>query len=66
MDRVTKLILEIWFDVYQSIIREFKILEKNTYNIDKSGFSIRTIESIRIIINTTLCTKHQAHPGRQK
>jgi len=66
MDRATKSVLEAWFNTYQSIIQEFKILEKNTYNIDKSGFSIRTIESIRIIINTTLCTKHQAHPGRQK
>jgi len=66
MDGATKSVLKAWFNTYQSIIQKFKILEKNTYNIDKSGFSIRTIESTRIIINTTLRTKHQVHPGRQE
>jgi len=66
MDRVTKSVLEAWFDTYQSIVREFKILEKNTYNIDESGFSIGTIESTQIIIDTTLCTKYQVYPGHQK
>jgi len=58
MDRVTKSVLEIWFNTYQSIVQKFKILEKNIYNIDKSGFLIGIIESIRIIINTTFCTKY--------
>lgn len=34
--------------------------------MDESGFSIGTMESTRIIIDSTLRTKHQAHPGRQE
>jgi hypothetical protein len=34
--------------------------------MDESGFSIRTMESTRIILDSTLRTKHQAHPGRQE
>jgi len=58
MNKIIKSVLEIWFDIYQSIIWEFKILEKNIYNIDKSRFLIRIIELIQIIINTILCTKY--------
>lgn len=66
MDGATKSVLEAWFDVYQSIVREFKILEKNIYNMDESGFSIGTMESIWIIIDTTFCTKYQVYPGCQE
>ena len=66
MDRATKPVLEAWFNAYQSIVREYKILEENIYNIDKSGFSIGTMESTQIIIDFSLCTKHQAHLGRQE
>ena len=66
MDGATKPVLGKWFDAYQGIVQEFKILEKNIYNMDESGFSIGTMESTRIIINGTLRTKHQAHPGRQE
>jgi len=38
----------------------------NIYNMDESGFSIGTMESTRIILDSTLRTKHQAHPGRQE
>jgi len=34
--------------------------------MDESGFSIGTMELTRIIIDSTLRTKHQAHPGRQE
>ncbi|APA08388.1 hypothetical protein sscle_03g031580 [Sclerotinia sclerotiorum 1980 UF-70] len=34
--------------------------------MDESGYSIGTMESTRIIIDSTLCTKHQAYPGRQE
>jgi len=42
------------------------IMVDNTYNMDESGFSIGTMDSTRIIIDSTLCTKYQAHPGRQE
>jgi hypothetical protein len=34
--------------------------------MDESGHSIGTMESTHIIIDSTLRTKHQAHPGRQE
>jgi len=58
MDRATKEILGRWFDVYQSLIIKEKIGPENTYNIDKSGFSIGTIESTRIVIDSIFCTKY--------
>jgi len=66
MDRATKSVLKAWFNIYQSIVQEFKILEKNIYNMDKSGFSIRIIELIQIIIDTIFCIKHQVYPGHQE
>jgi len=58
MNRITKSVLKIWFNIYQSIVQEFEILEKNIYNIDKSRFLIGTIELIQIIIDIILCTKY--------
>jgi hypothetical protein len=66
MDRATKEVLGEWFDAYKKLVLEEKIAQENTYNMDESGFSIGTMESTRIIIDSTLRTKHQAHPGRQE
>lgn len=66
MDGATKAVLEAWFDAYRRIVLEFKILAENIYNMDESGFSIGTMESTRIVVDSTLRTKHQAHPGRQE
>ncbi|APA08975.1 hypothetical protein SS1G_02829 [Sclerotinia sclerotiorum 1980 UF-70] len=45
---------------------DYGIEKKDEYNMDESGHSIGTMESIRIIIDSTLRTKHQAHPDRQE
>ena len=37
------------------------IKKHNVYNMDETGFSIRTMESTQIIVNSTLRTRHQAH-----
>jgi hypothetical protein len=66
MDGATKAVLNPWFDAYQKVVQEHGIKQENTYNMDESGFSIGTMESTRIIIDSTLRTKHQAHPGRQE
>src|ERR1700709_828052 len=66
MDRATKPVIDVWFNMYKEIVKIQKIKQGNTYNIDKSGFLIGTIESTRIIIDSILCTKYQAHPGRQE
>jgi hypothetical protein len=66
MDSATKPVLDAWFDAYRKVIQEHKITQENTYNMDESGFSIGTMESTRIILDSTFRTKHQAHPGRQE
>lgn len=34
--------------------------------MDESGFLIGTMESTHVVVDSTLRTKHQAHPGRQE
>jgi hypothetical protein len=48
------------------ITAELGILEKDTYNMDEHGNLIGTMESTRIIVDSTCRTKHQAQPGRQE
>jgi hypothetical protein len=66
MNGVTKQVLKGWFDVYKSLITEQKIKNYNTYNIDEIGFSIGTMQSTQIIVDSTLRTHFQAHPRRQE
>jgi hypothetical protein len=66
IDGATRLVLDAWFDAFQKVVQEHGIKQKNTYNIDESGFSIGTMESTQIIIDLTLRTKHQAYPSRQE
>ncbi len=66
MDGATKPVLDAWFDAYQNVVQKHGIKQEDTYNMDESGFSIGTMESTRIVIDSTLRTKHQAHPGRQE
>jgi hypothetical protein len=66
MNGVTKQVLKGWFDAYKSLITEQKIENYNTYDMDETGFSIGTMQSTRIIVDSTLRTRFQAHPGRQE
>jgi hypothetical protein len=66
MDGATKPVLDAWFDAFKMIVQKHKIKKENIYNMDESGHSIGTMESTHIIIDSTLRTKHQAHPGRQE
>jgi hypothetical protein len=34
-----------WFNAYREIISTYNITPENIYNMDESGFSIRTMES---------------------
>ncbi|OBT91293.1 hypothetical protein VE01_10706, partial [Pseudogymnoascus verrucosus] len=54
MNGVTKQVLKGWFDAYKSLITELKIENYNTYNMDETGFSIGTMQSTRIIVDSTL------------
>ncbi|KFY28081.1 hypothetical protein V491_00637, partial [Pseudogymnoascus sp. VKM F-3775] len=66
MNGATKEVLRRWFDAYKRLKTEQKIENYNTYNIDETGFSIGTMQSIRIIVDSTLRTRFQAYPGRQE
>src|SRR3981081_3993237 len=66
MDGSTKEVLGAWFNAYSNVVQAEGIKQENTYNMDEAGFSIGTMESTRIILDSTLRTKHQAHPGRQE
>ena len=67
MNGVTKEVLRRWwFDAYKSLKTEQKIENYNTYNMDETGFSIGTMQSTRIIVDSTLRMHFQAHPGRQE
>ena len=41
-----------------------KIKEKDIYNIDETRFSIRTIESTWVIIDSILRIQYEVYPGR--
>ena len=58
--------LQTWFDAFQDTITKYNIKPENIYNMDESGFSIGKIEASRIIINSTICQRYQANPGRQE
>jgi hypothetical protein len=66
MDGSTKEVLGASFNAYRKLIQDYRITQENTFNMDESGFSIGTMESTRIILDSTLRTRHQAHPGCQE
>jgi hypothetical protein len=66
MNGVTKQVLKGWFNAYKSLIIEQKIENYNTYNMDEMGFSIRTMQLTRIIMDSSLRMRFQAHPSRQE
>jgi hypothetical protein len=43
MDGATKLVLNAWFDAFQTVLQEQGIRQENVYNMDESGFSIGTM-----------------------
>jgi hypothetical protein len=66
MNGVTIPVVKAWFDAYKDLLIRMKIEEKNIYNMDETGFSIGTMDSTRVIVDSTLHTRFQAHPGRQE
>ena len=66
MNGATEPVLRAWFTTYKELISKLNIKEENTYNMDESGYSIGTLESTRIIVDSTYRTRYQAHSGRQE
>jgi hypothetical protein len=58
--------LQAWFDAFQKVVKKYGIEDENIYNMDESGFSIGTIEAIRVITSAADRRKWQAQPGRQE
>ena len=58
--------LQGWFESISAAIAEYNIQPENMYNIDESGFSIGTIEALKVIINKQIREHYQAQPGRQE
>src|SRR5436190_17020162 len=56
----------VWFDAFHDMVEEYQISPGNIFNFDESGFSIGKIEASHIIINSRICQKLQANPGRQE
>lgn len=48
---VTKEKLTAWFNDVNKVFEENNINKKNVYNMDESGFSIRKINTMCVIIN---------------
>jgi len=55
-----------WFDEFEKTITTYQITVENMYNMDETGFSIGCIKAAKVVVNKTLKTKRQAHPGRQE
>ena len=66
LKETTKEAIEKWFDQYREAIAEHQILDENKYNMDETGNSIGAIKGAHVVIDKTLQTKYQAHPGRQE
>ena len=58
MSGVIKQVVMGWFNAYKDLITRLYIQEHNVYNMDETGFLIRTMESTRIIMDSTLRTRH--------
>ena len=66
MDGASKDALIAWFDAFEETIKAFKIDFSNIYNMDETGFAIGSMESTRIIVESSSRTYWQANPGRQE
>jgi hypothetical protein len=59
-------VIENWFEVITSLMKEYGIRREDVYNMDESGYRIGTHESSHVIIDSSLRTRYQAQPGRQE
>ena len=55
-----------WFKDLKMMIKEYKIVPENMYNMDESGFSIGEIQPDKCIINAQIRQQFQAKPGCQE
>jgi DDE superfamily endonuclease/Tc5 transposase DNA-binding domain/helix-turn-helix, Psq domain len=58
--------LQQYFDELEKVVAEYKILPKDKYNMDESGYAIGEIEASKCIINANIRQQFQSKPGRQE
>ena len=58
MSGVIKQVVMGWFNAYKDLMMRLHIQDYNVYNMDETGFLIRTMESTRIIVDSILRTRH--------
>ena len=63
---VTRDAINNWFDIFAATLEDYQITMENVYNMDETGFPIGTIQTARVIVDTTIRMKYQAQPGRQE
>ena len=66
MYATTKDAINAWFDAFEETMDTYKIDKSNIYNMDETGFAIGSMESTRVIVDSTIRTRWQANPGRQE
>ena len=66
MHETTKETLDAWFDAVEAAITKYEVLQSNIYNMDETGFAIGSMESTRVIIDSSTRTHWQTHPSRQE
>lgn len=55
-----------WLNGVRDIIQEYNIHLKNIYNMDETGFAIRSIKRRRVIVDRRMNQKFPVQPGRQE
>jgi hypothetical protein len=61
--------LGTWFTAYKDLYRERKFEQHNIYNMDETGFSIGTMQSTRVVWDSSVSTTrtcYQRQLGRQE
>jgi hypothetical protein len=66
MQGASKDTLNAWFNAFKATVAEFKISNSDIYNMDETGFSIGSMASTKVIVDSTVKSKWQANPGRQE
>ena len=67
--RVTEASLEAierWFNILFRTIDEFRILLKNIYNCDETGFALEKRKVMQVVIDTEVGQKYEAEPSCQE
>ena len=66
LKEVTYEVVEAFYKELEKVVTEFNISPENQYNTDETGSSIGTIQTARVVVDTTLQTQMELELGRQE